>query len=85
MLHFYDIIIMRLFMAILNTRIPDNISQHLDNLSHETGRSKSYYVRKAIEEFLMDYEDSLLALSQLEEKNPRVSFDEMVKRLGLED
>ncbi|MCE3238901.1 MAG: Ribbon-helix-helix protein copG family [Gammaproteobacteria bacterium] len=72
-------------MPILNTRIPDDLSQHLEHLADETDRSKSYYVRKAIEEFLLDYEDSLLAISQLEEKNSRISFDEMVKRLDLED
>ena len=72
-------------MATLNTRIPDDLSQHLEHLSQETGRSKSYYVRKAIEEFLLDYEDSLLAIAQLEEKNPRISFEEMVKRLDLDD
>ena len=71
-------------MAMLNTRIPTDLSEHLHNLSVKTGRPKSYYVRKALEEFLADYEDTLLALAELEKKNPRISFEEMVRRLDLE-
>ncbi len=70
-------------MATLNIRIPGDIARQLENLCTETGRSKSYYVCKAIEEFLMNYEDSLLAVSQLKEKNPRISFEDMAKRLSL--
>ncbi len=38
----------------------------LSNLAHETGRSKSYYVKQAIESFLEEHEDFLLALAVLE-------------------
>lgn len=72
-------------MATVNIELPNDLSQDLDKLAAKTGRSKSYYVCRAIEELLLEYKDGLLALSQLEEKNPRISYDEMLKRLGLEN
>lgn len=64
----------------LAVRLPDEIEQRLIALAQKTGRSKSFYVRKAIEGFLQDEEDYFLALARLEEKNPRTPFEE-VRRL----
>jgi RHH-type rel operon transcriptional repressor/antitoxin RelB len=64
----------------LALRLPENLETRLAELAQQTGRSKSYYVRTAIEKFLEDNEDYLLAVKRLEEKNPRISF-EQVKRL----
>lgn len=66
-------------------RLPDELDNKLDNLSKETGRSKSYYMIKALAQFLEDREDYLLAVARLEEKNPRVSYKKMRKELGLDD
>jgi RHH-type rel operon transcriptional repressor/antitoxin RelB len=68
-----------------NVRLPENLESRLGNLAEKTGRSKSYYVTKAVQKFLEDQEDYLLAISRLEEKNPRLSLEELEKRLGLED
>jgi len=65
----------------LALRIPENLEQRLINLSEKTGRSKSYYVRKAIENFLEDEEDYTLAIARLSEKSKTISFEE-VKRLS---
>jgi len=39
-------------------------------LDHETGRSKSYYVTQAIQNFLEEREEYLLALAVLERNEP---------------
>jgi RHH-type rel operon transcriptional repressor/antitoxin RelB len=61
-------------------------SKKLSPLAKSTHRSKSYYVQRALEEFLADQEDHLLALVRLEKNNPRLTLEEMEKRLNdLED
>jgi len=47
--------------AVLSVRVPDEIKSHLDNLSHQTGRSASFYVLRALEEYLEDLEDAYTA------------------------
>lgn len=69
----------------LNVRLPEKLDQRLERLAKQTGRSKSYYAREAIEEFLEEHEDYIVALSRLEKKKPRLSLKEMEKRLGLDD
>jgi RHH-type rel operon transcriptional repressor/antitoxin RelB len=68
----------------LAVRLDPDVEKRLEKLAHETGRSKSYYVKKAIENFLEKQEDYLLALSVLERNEPRRSLDEVRKELGLE-
>jgi len=69
----------------ISVRLPDAVERRLASLAEKTGRSKSYYVRVAVEAFLEDREDYLLALSVLEEGHPRVPLDKVVKDLGLDD
>lgn len=69
----------------LTVRLPDGVEMRLDRLSKETGRSKSYYVKKAIEQYIEDREDYLLAVATLEKKNPTISLEQLEKELGLED
>lgn len=66
-------------------RIPTQLEDRLENLAKKTGRTKSYYIRKALEQYLEDAEDYLLAIATLEKKNPRVSIEEAKRKLGLED
>ena len=69
----------------LSVRLPDVVERRLASLAEKTGRSKSYYVRLAVQEFLEDREDYLLALSVLEKRNDRISLDKVVSDLGLDD
>ena len=64
----------------LAIRLPDDMERRLYRLSQQTGRSKSYYVKKALNEFLEDREDYLLAVARLEKKDDTISF-EQVRRL----
>lgn len=69
----------------LSIRLPEELEDRLAALSQKTGRPKSFYAKKAIENFLNAEEDYLLAISRLEGKNPRLSLEELEKQLGLED
>lgn len=69
----------------LAVRLPEQLENRLTQLSEETHRPKSYYVKLALEEFLTDREDRLLAIARLEKRNPRITLEEMEKRLDVED
>ena len=53
-------------MASLNICIPDKLAGRLGDLATQTGRTKSYYVRAALEEKLEELEDYYLAMEALE-------------------
>ena len=69
----------------LALRLPEDVAAELDRLAEETGRSKSYYARQAIIEFLADRADYLRAVATLEKQEPRLTLAEAKKALGLED
>ncbi|MBI4666256.1 MAG: ribbon-helix-helix protein, CopG family [Nitrospinae bacterium] len=68
----------------LSVRLDEKTEKRLDKLAEKTGRSKSYYVRKAVQQFLEDREDYLAALAALERGEPVTSIAELRKELGLE-
>lgn len=51
----------------LAIRLPPDVEARLTALADATGRSKSYYVREAIEEHLADLEDIYLAQKRIED------------------
>jgi RHH-type rel operon transcriptional repressor/antitoxin RelB len=69
----------------LAVRLPETLDDRLTELSEQTHRSKSFYVKQAIQDYLDEHEDHLLALARLEKKNPRIDLEEMERRLDLED
>lgn len=58
------------------------IEARLERLAQKTGRSKSFYVRQALQEFLEDREDYLLGLARLESGGRRLSLEEAEKELN---
>ncbi|OBX05794.1 CopG family transcriptional regulator [Gallibacterium genomosp. 3] len=50
----------------ITVRLPDELQQRLDHLARETGRAKSFYIKQALEAYLEDLEDLLLANATLE-------------------
>lgn len=52
-------------MGAVSLRLPDDVSQRLQNLAQMTGRSKTYYMVEAIREHLDDLEDLYLAEQRL--------------------
>ena len=71
--------------TLVAVRLTDELDSKLEHLKNETGRSKSYYLKKALEQYLEDREDYLLAVARMEENNPRISYKKMRKDLGLDD
>jgi len=71
----------------LAIRLPLDIEQRLEALAAATGRTKTFYARKAIVELLDDMEDIYLAESRLEAvragRSRTLSLDEVERELGL--
>ena len=71
--------------AMLAIRLPEDLESRLDKLAIKTGRTKTYYAREAISEYLDDLEDYYLADSRLRSKAKSISIDEVESQLGLAD
>jgi len=66
----------------LGIRLEPELEEKLDSLARETGRSKSYYAREAIRQYLEDREDYLKGIAALEKREPTITLNELEKRLG---
>ncbi len=67
-------------------RIPDAIAKRLDALARSLDRPKSYIVKKAMESYLDEYSDYLIALDRLHDKDDVIiSSGELRKRLARKD
>lgn len=69
----------------LAVRLPHDIEDRLDALAKKTGRTKTYYVREALVEYLADLEDQYLAQERLLEDRPSIPLDDVERKLGLAD
>ena len=71
----------------LAIRLPADIENRLEKLAQSTGRTKSYYVREAIVEYLEDLEDVYLAEQRLEGIRSGITktvpLEEIMKRYDL--
>jgi RHH-type rel operon transcriptional repressor/antitoxin RelB len=65
--------------------LPKDVESRLTDLALKTGRTKTYYARKAILEYLEDMEDVYLAMSVLEKKGRRWTMEEVEAELDLEN
>ena len=72
-------------MKTMTVRIEDELDDRLGNLAHDTGRTKSYYTRQALLEFLEEREDYILGMNSLENKGSVLSLAELERNLGLAD
>ena len=74
---------------ITGIRLSDDIQTRLDILAKRTGRTKSFYVREAIDRYLEDMEDVYMADTVLQRirngKEKVYTQDEVGKRLGVAD
>ena len=75
--------------SMLAIRLPPDLENRLAALAKATGRSKTYYAREALIEYIDDLEDFYLAeqrLRDLEEGRSRTyTMDEVKAELGLDD
>lgn len=56
----------------VSVRLPEDIAKRLDELAKSLDRPKTYIVTKALKEYLEEYEDYLIALHRLNDKDDRV-------------
>jgi RHH-type rel operon transcriptional repressor/antitoxin RelB len=62
------------------------MADSLKSLSETIDRSKAYIIKKALQAYLEDYSDYLIAQERLNDKNDRVvSSEEMRELIGLQD
>ncbi len=65
-------------------RLDKETENRLSHLAKATGRTKTFYIRKLIEEHIDDLEDRYIAEQRLENPAKRISSKEMRQHLGLE-
>ena len=68
-------------------RFSENIENRLNHLARETHRTKTFYIQRAVEDFLEDQEDYFLALAVQERIDAGTeklySLEEAKKILGI--
>lgn len=69
----------------LGVRLEPELEERLNALAKKTGRTKSYYARKAIQEYVEDREDYELAVEASRNAEPHISLEELIRKYGLED
>jgi RHH-type transcriptional regulator, rel operon repressor / antitoxin RelB len=69
----------------LGIRLEPELEEKLESLARETGRSKSYYAREAIRQYLQDREDYLKGIAALERREPTITLAELERRLGVNE
>jgi RHH-type rel operon transcriptional repressor/antitoxin RelB len=76
-------------MVAVSLRLPDEVFNRLGELSKLTGRSKTFYMIKAITNHIDDLEDVYLAEQRLLDvragKSKTYTLDEVERNLGLVD
>lgn len=65
-------------------RLDKEIETRLDHLAAVTGRTKSFYIRRLIEEHIDELEDRYIAEARLENPGARLSDEDMRRELGLD-
>jgi len=72
-----------------SVQLPDELSIRLTSLAKATKRTKSYFLREALERTLEDLEDAYLAETAydffLKSGENAIPFEDVVKKSGLAD
>lgn len=73
----------------MTIRLSQELDERLNNLTKQTGRSKSYYLVEALESYLENMEDLLISNAVLERiktgKERTYSLDEVYNEIKLEN
>ncbi len=68
----------------MSLRLPDDVAVELEELAETLDRPKTYIVVKALERYLEEYADHMVALERLRDKDDKViTGRQMRERLGL--
>lgn len=71
-------------MNMTSVKLPSDMEKRLNFLSHETGRTRTYYIKEALSAQLDDMEDRYLALQRLEQPEKPLSMEEAKRELNLD-
>ena len=66
----------------VSVRLPEDIARRLDELAKSLDRPRTYIVTKALREYLEEYEDYLVALHRLNDKNDKLVAEKELVKLG---
>jgi RHH-type transcriptional regulator, rel operon repressor / antitoxin RelB len=70
--------------TLISLRLPPSLLKPLDKLSATAERPRTYLIKKALENYLEEYEDYQAALTRLLDKDDKViSPAELRKKLGV--
>ena len=71
-------------MAVLSIRLDEPLTRMLVRMTKDSVRSKSYFIKKALELYLEEYEDYQIALRRRADQDDQVlSLAQMRKALGI--
>ncbi len=71
-------------MAVLSIRLDEPLNRKLVRMTKDSERSKSYFIKKALELYLEEYEDYQIALRRRADQDDEVlSLAQMRKALGI--
>ena len=68
----------------LGVRLEPELEKRLERLAKKTGRTKSYYAKEAIRQYIEDCEDYLLAVEVSKRNEKTFSLEEVRRELGLD-
>lgn len=60
-------------------RLPEELAEKLDRLTRALDRPKSYVIKKALQEYIEEYEDYLIALERLRNKDDRIISEKEIR------
>ena len=68
----------------ISLRLEEKTFEKLDKLCQELDRTKSYILKKALDQYINNYADYQIALDRLRDKDDEIiSAEDMRKKLGL--
>ena len=68
----------------LGVRLEPELEKRLERLAKKTGRTKSYYAKEAIRQYVEDREDYLLAVEVSQRNEKTFSLEDVRRKLGLD-
>lgn len=67
----------------VSMRLSEDLAKRLNRLAKTLERSKTYIIKKALQEYIEEYEDYLIALHRLSDKEDAIiTEEELVRKLG---
>ncbi len=53
----------------VSVRLPEELTEKLERIAQSLDRSKTYIIKRALQEYLEEYEDYLVAIHRLNDKD----------------